>query len=339
MNRNQLQKIDLNLLVIFDVLMQETSVKATAERMHKTPSAISHALSRLRLQLNDPILVKVNGAMTPSPYAVEIMPEVRACLSSIERLMGASDPFDPLTSRRKFRVSVFGIPDLITELIDWVAARAPHISLEFLPYTRSVCQDLLDERIDIALVSSELPMQPGLGNMALTPLKRYVLARSGHPTTGNWNRDSWQRWPHLLVDLGDMERSRLEACNASRALSCKVGASVSGYAAVGAILAGSDMIAYQHPTLLLHDIMQHDLQIMEAPVTLPDLNLRFCWNRRLEAAPCNTWIRQGCAQAFANLQKRADDWVARTRFIPLQDRACPGPCDHDEVVRAFAASR
>jgi hypothetical protein len=98
-------------------------------------------------------------------------------------------------------------------------------------------------------------MQPGLGDMPLTPLKRDVLARSDHSTTDNWNCDSWQRWPHQLVDLGDMDRSRIEACNVSKALNCKVGASVSGYAAVGAILAGTDMIAHQHPAFLLHNIM------------------------------------------------------------------------------------
>jgi DNA-binding transcriptional LysR family regulator len=44
----ELRNFDLNLLVAFDLLMQEQNVSRAAERMFVGQSAISHTLQRLR---------------------------------------------------------------------------------------------------------------------------------------------------------------------------------------------------------------------------------------------------------------------------------------------------
>src|ERR1700744_376703 len=58
MNQIDLRHFDLNLLVVFDVLMTERNVTRAAERLGRTQSAVSHSLSRLRPQIGDPLLVK-----------------------------------------------------------------------------------------------------------------------------------------------------------------------------------------------------------------------------------------------------------------------------------------
>ena len=85
MNEIQLHRIDLNLLVTFEALMEESTLAAAADRLAVTPSAVSHALGRLRTQLNDPLLVRVGGRMQPSPYALDLIDEVRPVLRSLRR--------------------------------------------------------------------------------------------------------------------------------------------------------------------------------------------------------------------------------------------------------------
>ena len=58
MNEIDLRRFDLNLLVVFEVLMAERGVTRAAERLGRTQSAVSHSLSRLREQLGDPLLIK-----------------------------------------------------------------------------------------------------------------------------------------------------------------------------------------------------------------------------------------------------------------------------------------
>lgn len=90
MNEIQLAKLDLNLLVTFEVLMTEGSVTRAAARLARTPSAISHSLARLREQLGDPLLIKKGSGMAPSPFAESLVAEVRPILRNIQRI--ASPP-------------------------------------------------------------------------------------------------------------------------------------------------------------------------------------------------------------------------------------------------------
>ena len=53
MNVMHLASLDLNLLRLFDVLLEERSVTRAGARLGLTPSAVSHALNRLRYHLGD----------------------------------------------------------------------------------------------------------------------------------------------------------------------------------------------------------------------------------------------------------------------------------------------
>ncbi|MBD3814522.1 MAG: LysR family transcriptional regulator, partial [Betaproteobacteria bacterium] len=48
MNRNDLRRLDLNLLIVFETLMHERSVTRAAEKLFLGQPAISAALARLR---------------------------------------------------------------------------------------------------------------------------------------------------------------------------------------------------------------------------------------------------------------------------------------------------
>src|SRR5262245_18701539 len=118
MNKIDLRRFDLNLLVVFDVLMAERSVTRAAERLKRTQSAISHALARLRDQLGDPLLIKGGRCMEPTSFALEFAEQARPVLRSLQRMLSPRHAFDPATSRRVFRLAA---PDftlgLFTELL------------------------------------------------------------------------------------------------------------------------------------------------------------------------------------------------------------------------------
>lgn len=90
-------RLDLNLLVTFEVLMTEGSVTRAAARLKRTQSAVSHSLARLREQLGDPLLVKMGSGMAPSPFAQRLIEDVRPILRSIRRCVAPPEPFDPAT--------------------------------------------------------------------------------------------------------------------------------------------------------------------------------------------------------------------------------------------------
>jgi hypothetical protein len=121
MHQIDLRAFDLNLLVVFEVLMIERSVTRAAERLGRTQSAVSHSLARLRSQLGDPLLTKGGVRMQPTTVALELMEQARPMLRGIERLLAPRHVFDPATSRRVFRVAA---PDFTLSLFASLLARA-----------------------------------------------------------------------------------------------------------------------------------------------------------------------------------------------------------------------
>jgi len=126
MNQIDLTRIDLNLLAIFEVLMEERQVSRAAERLGRTQSALSHALARLRRQLGDPLLVRVGGTMQPSPLALALSEEIQPILRSIRRTLAPRQPFDPATSERVFRIAMADFWSFA--VVDFLAHAARHAS-------------------------------------------------------------------------------------------------------------------------------------------------------------------------------------------------------------------
>jgi DNA-binding transcriptional LysR family regulator len=61
MKSDDLARIDLNLLLVFEAVMQERSVTRAAQRLSVSQSTISHALNRLRQALKDELFIRGSG--------------------------------------------------------------------------------------------------------------------------------------------------------------------------------------------------------------------------------------------------------------------------------------
>src|SRR3546814_5499681 len=96
-----MNELDLNLLRIFDALIEQRSVTRTANRLGLTQSAISHALARLRQSIGDPLFVRVAGGLQPTARAIEIAPGIRQGLLQFRDALSPS-LFDPATAKRRF---------------------------------------------------------------------------------------------------------------------------------------------------------------------------------------------------------------------------------------------
>src|SRR5260221_3576626 len=84
MNSIHFNALDLNLLRVFEALMQERSATRAGERLGLTQSAVSHALNRLRYVLKDELFVRGPEGMQPAERAAEIAPPVRQGLLQLQ---------------------------------------------------------------------------------------------------------------------------------------------------------------------------------------------------------------------------------------------------------------
>ena len=152
---SSLARLDLNLLAVFDMLMQERNVTRAAERLHLSQSTVSHALGRLRVALDDPLFVMSRREMMPTERAKALAGPVRQALAMLEQGLRQAKGFDPATARRIFRLATPGSVEhgLVPVLVDRLHRQAPHCRLE-------VCE-LADSNYERELEKGELDLVIG----------------------------------------------------------------------------------------------------------------------------------------------------------------------------------
>lgn len=152
-----LARLDLNLLVALDALLQERSVTRAAERLGLSQPAVSAQLSRLRRHFHDELLARTGNQYRLTPLALRLKERVRVALSGVERVFAAEPDFDPAASTREFSLlmSDYGVAVLAPGIAALLAEEAPAARLRFPANTPK----MVDE-VPQSLVNTDLLVIP-----------------------------------------------------------------------------------------------------------------------------------------------------------------------------------
>lgn len=156
---NNLRAIDLNLLVVLDALLAERHLSRAAERLNMSQPAVSHALARLRILLDDPLFHRRRREMEPTLRALALSAPLAEALAQIRTVL-APEGFDP-TERHVFRLAMsdYGTALLLPDLMQRLRAEAPGIDLVVTQKSREgMIGAVVDGEIDMAFgVFPDLP--------------------------------------------------------------------------------------------------------------------------------------------------------------------------------------
>jgi len=307
MKKIDLRRIDLNLLVVFDVLMDERGVTRAAERLGRTQSAVSHSLARLREQLDDPLLVKRGGQMVPSPYALRLVDEIRPILRGIERVLAPGETFDPAHSTRVFRIAA---PDfaltLFPELLKRARFAAPGVAIDWAAPSETMLLAVADGSIDLAILPAGIRLPEAVSTAPVGALRWRCFARRGHPAFRSWGGKAWARWPHVVVRVGDRLRSPVDAASTAAGIKRSIAAWVPNFGAVAPLLAASDLLATLPAIALAEARESFALVAKPVPIPIGTLPHVMAWSTRHARDPATDWIRALAASVLAEFVRRAE---------------------------------
>jgi DNA-binding transcriptional LysR family regulator len=278
LNQVALSRIDLNLLVVFHVVLEEGHVARAASRLNLTPSAVSHAIRRLRSLLNDPLFLRTPKGVVPTTRALELAEPVAEILARIGRVMASAVPFDPAASGRRF---VIGAPDAVMAsamipLMKCLAAKAPHIDIgliHLMPGGRGRSMDQpwgeslkkLDKReIDVAMLPLRV-VPPRFEACRLYDEDFVVAMRKGHPFARAPNQDRFCGSQHLLVSLSGDPYGFVDELLAKRGLKRRIVLTVPSFVMALAHLSSSDLIATLPRRLVERHAAHFGLAFAELP--------------------------------------------------------------------------
>ncbi|EOU1406726.1 LysR family transcriptional regulator [Cronobacter sakazakii] len=149
-----LRRLDLNLLPVFDAIYRHRSVRKAADELAMSTSALSHALSRLRTTLNDPLFYREGHRMCPSVYATQLAPSIASALKFLNQELTPQPEFDPASSTECLQIAItdFTAFCIFPALMHRLQRDAPGLRFElrYLPHSPAL-NELLAGEMDLAL--------------------------------------------------------------------------------------------------------------------------------------------------------------------------------------------
>ena len=145
--------LDLNLLRVFDAVMEERSVLRASQKVFLSQSAVSHALARLREMLEDELFVRTATGMQPTARALAMAVPIRDALKSLEAAIELPK-FEPASSTKTFTIAAsdFMTMVVVPRLLELLRCEAPLIDIVIRPGTRIDLAEQIDlGRIDTAI--------------------------------------------------------------------------------------------------------------------------------------------------------------------------------------------
>lgn len=291
------REIDLNLLRTLGALIEERSVTRVAERLGVTQPAVSASLARLRVLLDDPLLVRGAGGMVPTARARQLSEPLRQIMKAAEEIVSTSSAFNPLTSRRSFVLIGTDFVEfaVLPQLLAGLATEAPGLQLLFRPSNPLNLERLMAEgEIDLGI--GYLPDAPSsLKQRALFSDRFVCIARRGSPhiTEQSLTVEQFAALDHVQVLPRDtaVYSTPIDEALGKLDLTRRVLLWQPSFLAVPFAVAASNAIATLPRRLATTFATLLPLTVFDVPLTLPPIDLTLYWHATAALDPAHQWLR------------------------------------------------
>ncbi|MFJ9381246.1 LysR family transcriptional regulator [Streptomyces sp. NPDC101455] len=291
-----LNKVDLNLLVAFDVLVAEENVTRAAQRLSIGQSAMSSTLSRLRSLFHDELLTRRGRGVVATPFAKSLADPVRDVLAEFDAILSPRAAFDPANDQRTFRMlaSDYFTNTFLRPLMERLASEAPGIKFH-IGQTGDDCEEhLRTNRADLLFLPSgawgqrldEYPHQD------VTSDRYLVAADRDHPDIGDSiSLEQFTSLPYLATTSGknaSFGDRQLDALGVPRNVEV-----TAGFGPAPFMLRGTRLIMLIHERMaaMIGDIA--GIKALKPPVDgLMPVTITMVWRRLTDHDPAHRWLRE-----------------------------------------------
>ncbi|MDF3865521.1 LysR family transcriptional regulator [Pseudomonas denitrificans (nom. rej.)] len=304
------RRLDLNLLVALDVLLEEGSVSRAAQRLNLGQSATSAALGRLREHFQDPLLVPLGRGLELTALARQLAPKVREVLSLAGEVVETSAAFDPARCDRRFALvaSDYVAATLLPAVSRELARRAPAASLVLrdlpLPRDGDVVAEALEYRRSDLVIVPQRRINPRYSHEALLSdeLCCIVCSHSAHDEL--LSLGAYCSAEHVVREFTDGQNLSLDTQHLREiGIERRVAVAVQSFTLMAEFVVGTPRIATLFRRQAESLARRYPLRVVPAPIEFPRAEQVLQWHPQQAFDPTLAWLRQVLAEQAALLDQ------------------------------------
>lgn len=295
--------LDLNLLKVFDILMQERNLTRAAERLNKSTGATSNALKRLRDELRDELFETPGRGMVPTRRALEIAPFISTALGQLRSGLSSEPKFDPPTARRTFTIDMpVGSDFLIAPtLIAHAAKHAPHVTFNILSDRATVLRNELRYGETELAIDHEIVESDGLKHTMLYNDPFVLLARKNHPRLAKGKSVTTELYSELQHLGLSWARTKGDSPVVARltklGIERRYGIMVPTLGCIPAIVENSDLVASMSERVGRNFARRWNIDVHPFSFQMVPIPIYLVWHERFDGDPGHVWLRDAIKSA------------------------------------------
>jgi DNA-binding transcriptional LysR family regulator len=319
MNLSNLAKIDLNLLVTLQILLEEESATRAASRLHLSPSALSKSLNRLRDTLGDPLFLRTAHGLKPTAHALQLKLQLPDILQSLYQVT-LPPSFNPASSQRQFSFAMVesAYETLLPFYIGPLLNQAPQINLDTYGWNEKSMQGLLQGQIDFGITARDLHptsdyrlnnLPYGISQTTLFTDQQICLVRKNHPIlstvkNGDWNIEAYLNMSHVQVRCEGNDWWALDYHLAESNQHRRIRSTLPDFYGAASVCAHSDLIFTLPSNFVTHAQKLYPLVKIPLPMDFSPIAYVLLWHQRNNEEPGHRWVRETiCASVIGKGNK------------------------------------
>lgn len=296
MNKMNISKVDLNLLLVFHAVMEEKTTTKAADRLGLSQPAISHSLNRLRDLLGDRLFVRASRGVIPTPKALAIEPTVREILERTEKVFFDPPVFNPKTAKITFRIATTDYFEQVAlpHILKRTQIDAPHITLISRPTGGYLPTEGLEKgEYDLAIAGfyKDVPNRFLKQKLYLDDFV-FVAHKNKKLGKGPLSYEQYAKQKHIIISPhGDLKTQSKEIMR-KQGYEIEYSVAVTGFLSPARILSMTDL-SLTCPRRLAQSYLEFfPLKIYELPYKIPTMSVVQVWHERQQDDPAHKWFRQ-----------------------------------------------
>jgi DNA-binding transcriptional LysR family regulator len=313
MNIEKLARLDLNLLVCLNVLIEECNVTRASHRLCLSQYAVSKNLAKLRVQFDDPLFIRHAHGLKPTPKSLYLKPKLDLLINHLE-LLTQPEEFSPSSSDYKFQIAAVEsvYPLILPHFLPEIFKQAPSVTISTHSWTDSTFSQLQRGEIDIGITGKDIDINDAKLTM-LPPSdiceqevyqdNQMCLVRRDHPALSQpWNLESYLTQRHVQVRCDGNDRWLLDYRLADMGKERDIAITVPDFNSAASLCSYTDFVFTAPCHFVKLASAQLNLSTLPLPLEFPPMAYTLFWHKDRESDPALSWLRQIINDKTASLR-------------------------------------
>ncbi|MCY9870339.1 transcriptional regulator LeuO [Vibrio barjaei] len=289
--RTTLKHYDLNLLPVFDAVMQEQNITRASKVLKMSQPAVSNAVARLKKLFDDELFMRQGRGIMPTQRARELFGPIRQCLQIIRNEL-PDFKFIPKTTERTFSLSIGSPLDLrlSSSLMSRIKEEAPcsRVTVESC-VDRMIFDRLKLQEIDFSIDYTKFELSE-YSSHELFEDELVVIASKEHTRISEVvTKKQLEHEEHARISgiEGDVEFARA----AYSEISVNVGYRAQNVLSLLKVVEETELVAIVPMWLLEMTNKLKDFQVLDCPLKNNTAKCYLTWHKASEKDKGHVWLR------------------------------------------------